>query len=69
MNRRMRRSQSAKSAHTVRDSSSSHSVFQNRSILPQVCGWCGRLFTCRMPWRFSSASNEVLPRQLVYCRP
>lgn len=60
---------SSKSAKTVRDKNSSHNVFQNRSILPSVCGCCGRLFTCLIPSRRSSSSNSVDPRQLVYCRP
>ena len=64
-----RRWQSSKSAKTVRDRSSSHSVFQKRSILPRVCGWWGRLLMWWMPWRFSSASKSVCPRQAVYCRP
>jgi hypothetical protein len=38
MNSATRRSQSVKSANTVQEISSSHSVFQKRSILPQVCG-------------------------------
>ena len=49
MKRPRRRSQSAKSAKTVRDRNSSQSVFQNRSILPSVCGCWGRLLMWRMP--------------------
>lgn len=44
-------------------------VFQKRSILPSVMGWCGRLL---MWWTRSfrnSASNRVVPRQLEYWRP
>lgn len=69
MNSASRRAQSAKSANTVRERSSSQSVFQNRSIFPSVCGCCGRLFTCRIPCRRSSSSNSVVPRHAVYCLP
>jgi hypothetical protein len=64
-----RRSQSAKSANTVRDRNSSHSVFQNRSTFPSVCGCCGRLLMCSMPCRRSSSTNAVFPRQATYCLP
>lgn len=64
-----RRTQSSKSANTVRERNSSHSVFQKRSTFPSVCGWCGRLLMCRTPCRFSSASKAVSPRHVVYCRP
>jgi hypothetical protein len=66
---RSRRSQSAKSANTVRDRNSSHSVFQKRSTFPSVCGCCGRLLMCSMPCRRSSSTKAVFPRHDTYCRP
>lgn len=69
MNSSSRRWQSAKSANTVRDRNSSHSVFQKRSTLPSVCGCCGRDFTCAIPYRRSACSKSVVPRHAVYCRP
>lgn len=69
MKRASRRTQSSKSAKTVRLRNSSHSVRQKRSTFPSVCGWCGRLLMCWMFWRRSSASNSVCPRHVVYCRP
>jgi hypothetical protein len=69
MNKPSRRWQSSKSANTVRARNSSQAVFQKRSILPSVCGCCGRLLVCRMPSRRSSCSNSVSPRHAVYCRP
>jgi hypothetical protein len=69
MKRAIRRQQSAKSEKTVRERNSSQSVFQNRSIFPSVCGCCGRLLMCRIPCLRNSASNSVVPRHAVYCRP
>ena len=32
-------------------------------------GWCGRDLKCATRSFLSSASNRLVPRQLVYCRP
>jgi len=44
-------------------------VFQNRSILPSVMGWWGRLFRWWTRSFLSSVSKRVVPRQLANCRP
>jgi len=44
-------------------------VDQKRSTLPSVIGCCGRDLKCATRSFCSSASNRLVPRQEVYCRP
>ncbi len=66
---RIRSPAASKLSNWARARNSSQIVFQKRSSLPRVMGWCGRLLMwCTRSFR-SSASNRVVPRQLENCRP
>jgi len=59
----------SKLSNGARAKNSCQIVDQNRSTFPSVIGCCGLLLMWATRSFCSSASNRLVPRQLVYCRP
>lgn len=65
----MRSRAASNESNWARTRKSCQMVDQNRSTLPSVIGCCGRDLKCFTPSFCSTASNRLVPRQVVYCRP
>jgi hypothetical protein len=65
----MRSRAASKLSNGARAKNSCQIVDQNRSTLPSVIGCWGRLLIWLTRSFCSSASNRLVPRHVVYCRP